>query len=214
MSIDFYDKLSDLSSLSCLIPLCLVYSIFRLRSSLLLPLGILILVSFITETISYVLLSKGSNNLEAFRIYTIIELILLSSFYMLHFKLKKLNIIVFFSVIIFLIVSIIDFNVNGTNNFDNYATTFEAFFFSILSFWSFYYMLKHLSFKDPLRQPFFWINTAVLLYFGGNLILFIFNNQLLHSNNSDHLILWSIHSCLNILYNCLIAVAFWKTRRP
>lgn len=211
---NLYGYIEILSAGIMLIPLFVIFFRYKNISIELLPILILLLVSIVVEIINFTFVINSKNNFLILRVYTVFEVFLLLSFYFLFFKnLRKIFIyIIVFSIL--LIVEYVDYRINGLSNFDNYSTSFESLLFSFLALWSFFYLIKHSIYKEPFNEPFFWMNTAILIYFGGNLILFVFNNYLLQHKSAGHLAIWGIHSFLNILYNCLIAVAFWKTRRP
>ena len=177
------------------------------------PLALLIYTGVLAELINLFLMSNQIRNYFVLRIYTYFEVILLCLFYYLFFKNKFKSIFFLLPIILFIFSGVIDYKINGIDNFDNYATAFEAIVFSFIALWSFYYILKKMIFDVIINEPFLWFNTAILLYFGGNLILFVFNNYLLQYTSS-HLALWTIHALLNIIYNIALAIGFWKTRRP
>lgn len=178
------------------------------------PIAILLIISIFTELINFAFVFNGKNNFLILRIYTVFEVFLLLSFYFLFFKRPNKIPIYLLLFVVFIVIEYIDLEINGLSSFDNFSTSYESLLFSSLAIWSFIYLIKQSLYKEPVKTPFFWTNTAILLYFGGNFILFVFNNYLLQHKSSGHLAMWVIHSFLNISYYCLIAIAFWKTRRP
>lgn len=209
-----YNYLSVISGFCSLIPLTLGLINFKTRLPFLFPFYILIILSLITDVTSEYLLMNEKNNLFLFRLFTALEFTLIISSYYIFYKELKYKQVLLLLIPVFISIAFLDWFVNGMNSFDNYATATEALILTTVSLVSFYLIIKHSFFTNPLLEPFFWINSSVLLYFGGNLVLFIFNNYLLKNKTSGFMAMWTIHSCLNILYNCLIAIAFWKTRRP
>ncbi len=196
-----------------LIPLLIISLRFKYISIELIPVAILLLISILVESINFAFVINSKNNFLILRVYTVFEVFLLLSFYFLFYNYKKLgNYAVCF--ILLLVSEYVDYKINGLSSFDNYSTSFESILFSSIALWSFYHLSKNQDYINPINYPFFWMNSSILIYFGGNFVLFVFNNYLLQHQSSGHLAIWGIHSCLNILYNCLIAVAFWKTKRP
>ena len=97
---------------------------------------------------------------------------------------------------------------------DNYSVSIECIVLASYSLYFFYIVLQKLLFENLLKEPVFWINSAVLIYFMGNFLLFLFSNDLLKSNIHQHIVLWGIiHSFCNICFNLLLIVGLWKTRR-
>lgn len=205
--------LEIVSSLSILLPLIVLCFVALKLSKVERIFGVLVLLSAVTEAFNFYFVLSGRNNFFVFRIYTAIEICLITLYYYNFYKKFIKTFWVLIILPLFIIISIIDVKINGSQNFDNYATSFEAIAFSIVSLGSFYFLLNHMIFEKITDLSFFWINSGVLLYFGGNLILFIFNNYLFQSKSFSQTALWGIHSCLNILYNSLIAIGFWKIQR-
>jgi hypothetical protein len=201
-----------ISSASIIIPLILAIVTIKIREKTKLSITLLVVIGSITELLNMVFMFKDMNNHFIVRMYTITEVILICLFYFLFYKNHFKSIYLLLILPLFAIVCFIDYVSNGSNNFDNYATSFEAITFTALSLWSFYYITKNTMFDNMIDSYFFWFNGAFLLYFGGNLALFVFNNYLLNNSNS-HIALWAIHSVLNIIYNIAVAIGFWKTRQ-
>jgi hypothetical protein len=208
------NNLEIISSFSILFPLLSIFLSRKRISSIYVPLVLLIVAGFITEVLNLYFLIRNQNNYLVIRCYTFFEISLITYFYYSFFR-KHFNSKWFLLIIlIFPFIALIDYNLNGDENFDNYAVAFEAISFSIISLWAFYYLMKKVLFENLTNEPFFWFNCGVLLYFGANLVLFIFDNYLLKYRTSGHIALWAIHSILNIFYNSILAVGFWKTKRP
>lgn len=146
--------------------------------------------------------------------FTLAEFSLICLFYAFFFK-RYFNPIFFYVFIpLLLIIALYDYKINGLSNFDNYSVSVESIFLIGFSMFFFYYCLKHLLFEDNiLNSPAFWMNTAVLVYFSGNLFLFVFSNYLMKADPKMRFILWGvIHSSFNMLYNLVLATGFWKAK--
>ncbi len=209
----FYSNLQVVSGFSIFVTLLFVLLYRKSISKKFVPLAILVGIACITEVINFVFLAKDQNNDLVIRVYTIFEAVLISYFYFLFFKGSFSANWFLIILIIFFFVAIIDLYFNGIQNFDNYATSFESITFSAMSLWAFYFIAKKFLFEKILSEPVFWFNAGILIYFGGNLILFIFDNYMLKYRTSSHIALWTMHSVLNIFYNIILAVGFWKTKR-
>lgn len=209
---NLFNTLSSISFYSLFLPLLVAVFNARYAPKYLVPYQILIVVAALTDFSNYVFVSAGINNYLVLRAYTFIEITLIIFFYWAFFRQYHNAVFLLIILPVYFMVAAIDYSINGPVNFDNYATAFEALTFALISLWSFYYMIKHMIFESITGAPFFWFNTAILLYFGGNLILFVFDNYLLRFQTSSHHALWAIHSVLNIIYNIVLATGFWKTR--
>lgn len=89
---------------------------------------------------------------------------------------------------------------------NSYAYTMSGVILIVLSLLYFWYLLKNLPETFVHRSPMIWINIAVLLYFGGNLFLFMLYNFFAAGE-------WILHNMLNITKNVLLFVAVWQSQR-
>ena len=111
---------------------------------------------------------------------------------------------------LFYLITFIDYKVNGIKEMDNFSSTVEASFFIIASLLSFFFIIRHLIFENIIAMPFFWINSAILIYFSGIMLLYVFSKAF---NKEEYNFLYGfINSPLNIIYNSLISIGFWKSR--
>jgi hypothetical protein len=161
----------------------------------------------------YMMCYYNINNMFIFNIYGIIEAILLIEFYkrfLNQFFQSKVHLIL---ITLFTLLFIYNtFLSHKFKNIDNISTSIESIIFILYALISFYFILKNLVFENLYHTPFFWINTAILLYFSGNLFLFTFSSYL-ESHESTYLKLYLIHSNLNILTYILFSIGFWKIKK-
>lgn len=196
------------STLSFIVGLLCIKSINRY----LVPIFLIVSVSFVTEIINVVYASSNINNFYIFHLFTILEFILISFFYILFFKKYLRPVFLLLPIPVFLIVAFIDYRINGVDSMDSLSASVEALLLSMYALFSFLFVMRKLLFESLLSEPFFWINSGVLFYFSGGLLVFAFSNYFLATELSNHSALWSIPQLLNILYNILISIGFWKTR--
>lgn len=71
-------------------------------------------------------------------------------------------------------------------------------------------MLKRLETIILERDPVFWMNSGILLYFAGTFFLSIFSSQILKLENAQY---WIIHSILNIMFNIFMSMGMWLSIR-
>ncbi len=154
------------------------------------------------------------NNLPLFHIYPLIELTLLSILYQKALKsffpvrtvpVLSGTVLIFSLINSLFIQSIFIFNSN--------AITLES---GVLIIYSISYFIRLL--KDPPveyldRKPMFWINCAVLIYFSGSFMIFMYSNYMLPKPKEVQMVLWSIHAVLNIVMYLLYSIALWVRER-
>lgn len=173
---------------------------------------IIVLISAIIEIVTLIFRDFNINNLLILHVFTFFEFTLLFVFYLLYFKLYfKVNIL--YSVLpIFYLIEYLDYKVNGYAKMDNFSITIESSVFIVISLISFLFIMNRGSI-EKIKAPFFWINSGILIYFSGNILLFTFCNYLNKSEHEMYKVLWFvIHSLLNIVYNTLICIGFYKSR--
>ena len=192
--------------------LALVIGLWCIKSikKYLIPFFLIVSIAALVEISSLYIFDTTINNLTIFHFYTAFEFTLIFLFYVLfyrqYFKLKFLYLL----LPCFYLINYFDNKLNGINEMDNFSVTIESSFFIIISLASFFFIIRHLIFENIVAMPFFWINSAILIYFSGNMVLFVVNKSL---PKEDFYILYSfINSPLNILYNLLICIGFWKSR--
>ena len=184
------------------------------KSVFLNPLFVLLSLALLMELVQGFKARKYINIYYLVHLYTILEFILITMFYGRFFRVYFNPLPFYITIPLLLGVAFYDYNVDGLKNFDGFTTSAESIFLIGFSMFFFYYALKHLLIEDKLvNSPVFWINTAVLIYFSGNLFMFSFNNYLMQTDPSKRYILWgTIHSFFNIMFNLFIAIGFWKTK--
>jgi hypothetical protein len=212
MSEEFYRDLGKVSALSSIIPLLALPFVFRKVQLFLIPIACLILISVSIDVTNYIRFEEGKNNLDLFHIFTIVEFTLITVYYSLFFRPYIKSLYLLIMVPVFLVVAFIDYRINGLNAIDNFSTSVESILLSLFALSAFFIVMQKMLFESILDTTFFWVNTGILIYFSGNLFLFVFSNYLNASPEANALAMWTIHSFLNILYNLLISIGFWKTQ--
>jgi hypothetical protein len=203
----------DLSSFSSIIPVSV--ALFRINyfKKTIYPIVVLVIIAFLVEVICVVHSLSGLNNFYIFRIYTVFEFTLLSAFYILFFRMYINPLIFKLLILFFILVALVDYKINGFTNIDNISSSVSCIILTCYSLFLFYFLLKYLLIENLLSSQIFWVNTAVLFYFSGNLFLFAFSDLLVKKDDESYSLFWAtIHSFFNISYNVLLAVALWKTK--
>lgn len=200
---------TNISALPFLV--ALIY--FKKIKAYLIPVFVLIIVNVSVEVLINIYIEIGRNANVVLHVFTIVEFCLLSCFFALFFKKYFSPIIIYSLIPLFCILSYVDYKINGLNSTDNFSLSVESFILVVYTLFFFYYVLKNLIFDDLLAQPVFWICTAVLFYFSGNFVLFVFGNYMARVDLNKYIILRAIiHTFFNVLYNVFLSLGFWKAR--
>lgn len=201
------------SSGLCLIPFAVSLLNLKKINFYLKPVFGLLAINVVFEIMNIFFARSGLSNNYILHYFTVAEFALISLFYRFFFKKYFNPLLIDLIIPVFLIAAYIDYRIYGLNSAYNFSPSVECIVIIFYSFFFFYYTLKKLIFENLLATPVFWINTAILFYFSGNLILFIFSSYMAKIDIIKYGILWAIiHTFFNLLYNFLLSVGFWKTK--
>jgi hypothetical protein len=189
----------------------ILYKIFFNKQ--LLSIFVLMVFSFVIETMNFICSLRGQNSMFLLDVYTPTEFILFILFYKKFFDAIKKSVVHYCMIFLFLCVAIFDtFFINDFLTVNNFSDSIESIVFILYSLLAFFFIMKKLMFPNLLNTSFFWINIAILIYFAGNLFLFLFSSHLQRNDQAQYLALYNIHSVTNILYYILISIGFWKAQ--
>jgi hypothetical protein len=196
-----------ISSTSALIPFLI--GIFSLKdhsseSKLILS---LILFSILSDIIALTILKFGITTWPIFNLYYLIQFVLLSKVYILVLYPKGINMV----LISFIVISILNMVfIQGPFLFNTYTTYIGGLILITYALLYLHKLMREIPVEKIENLPMLWITFAVLTYFGGTSILFLFNNYMIANQPENHQIIWLLHNVLNILKNILFAIALWK----
>jgi hypothetical protein len=209
----FLNHLSNISVVASFFPLVVGLFCFKSIWKDLVYVFIYIVISVLVEIVTTIYVELNQNNFFIFHFFTVVEYTLLSLFYINFFKGYFKPFTFYVCMPLFYIVAFFDYMINGIATIDDFSISVESMIFIGYSLFWFYFVLKNLLFENLLSSPAFWINTAILVYFAGNLLLFTFSEYLLSNYPGRSTSIWTIiHSFINILFNILLATGVWKTR--
>ncbi len=170
----------------------------------------LLICYVIFESISSYYTYNNQNNIFIFFIGTFVEFTILSVFYYKVLNSKRIKIIIPIGYALFMIALVLDFQNNHLLSFNTYSLSIESLLLTLYALLTFYEILIN-SEQDIFANPLFWINSAFLIYYSGNLLVFLFNNYL-YQTEHVHPKIWMINSILNIIYYIPISIGFWKNK--
>jgi len=181
-----------------------------------------IILGIIAEILMVAAIYLWRNNMPVVHIYTLIEFIFLASvFYngqlkILNSKQYRLLLIAFIFLSIFNTIFF-----QGIWMWNSNIRSLEGAILISLSLLYFFTLIKKLTVPSPARTFQFWFSIAVLFYFSGNLLIFIYSNHLteLGIQSDDSRILEEqirvISFILNIFLYIFYSIAFLcKEQKP
>ena len=92
------------------------------------------------------------------------------------------------------------------NSYTSYATGIVM-IASAISF--LYQLMAKLPVERVQTLPLFWVAFCVLVYYGGTMFLFLFNNYIMVHLPQSFTNYWTLHNLLNITKNGLLFVTLW-----
>lgn len=181
-------------------------------SSIIKPIFYLLFISFVFDMIGILLNQLNINNMFLGYIFTMVEFTLLIFLYKKFFNIR--NTLIYSLIGLFILIVIAESFHSGIYQYNSISASIESAVFMLFSLFAFYLILKNMLFeRDLLSEPFFYINTAVLTYFAGDLFLFLMGSYLQKHSSKQFPELYLFHSVLHIIYYVLIGFAFIKLRK-
>jgi hypothetical protein len=146
--------------------------------------------------------------------YRLAEFVLLLMIYYIAFKNPR-RLIPFIGLALFYVM-FLAYNVVYVQRekINTYTLIVLAAVFIVFAVLYFYKVMKDRPTQELHRLPMFWINVAVLVYFAGNLFLWIIVHYLVTVLKNDLIVYWSFHNVLSMIKNFLYAAAFYVSVRP
>ena len=165
--------------------------------------------SSITEAIGYYFYYNRINNAFVFFIYTVVEGLFIIWLYYTIFESTMLKHILRVLFLLYLALAVL---VQLEYISYEVLSATESLVVLSLCVYYFYTVIAELSIPVLTDYYFFWINSALLFYFGTNLFISFFENYIRYLGNQAQASLWSIHLISGIIFNLLLAMGIWKAR--
>lgn len=165
--------------------------------------------NFITSLLAF----NNITNIPVFHFYTALELTLLCIFYKMILGGSVISRYIHPLIVVFLLLCVV--NVLFFQNlftFNSYTKTLEAIIIVFLALAYFKKNLDETAVSTSPQNPVVYINSGVLIYFSGSLIIFVIENLSI-SNITFWKVVWTLHASLLMIMYQLFAVALWKFKK-
>jgi len=164
------------------------------------------------------LFSLRVNNLPVLHVFTIIEFLFISGFYLQVIHEGKIKRVIIAMMFIFPLLCIANFIFfQDINRFNTNTRPLEALMVMIYSLIYFAQNNEDGIEKKWVVNPINWVSTGLLLYFSGALFIFSFSNmtslQKVSKYHSLDVLIWDIHATLLLIMYLLFAIGFSKCRK-
>ena len=151
------------------------------------------------------------NNMPLIHLVGMVEIVCISLFYFKfinEINLKRIVIIVALMVLLFAIIEGIV--IEGIFNYPSIALAPGGIMIILWSLLGFYELLK-LNNNIPIyKEPMFWINSGILIYFAGTFFLFLLNDYFMKNDPHSASIFNNINLFLNVLVNIIYSIGVYK----
>lgn len=205
VTLDFI-HLDLVSAFSVLLPIILVVIGWRVLNRELKLIATLLMFSALSDALSYIFISYSINSWPIVNVFFLIQFVILYFVFFSNFK--KLVNILFYLFILFCLINY--FFGQSPFKFNSISSYSGALFMLVLALSYLYRLFWQLPVERVQDLPMLWIAFAVLIYFGGTLFLFLFNNYLIDNEPGTHQAIWVLHNMLNVSKNVFLSIALWK----
>lgn len=196
---------------SVLIPLICCIKRFRMIKPLLNGLILYLLISIVTEVIAAWRGYRGQNTYLLYNSYTILECSCLSYLFWRKYNSELVRFLVALFFLPFLTIAFFAFGVSGLHSSaDNIVSTYSAVYLVVLAC-IYFYRGSDDNLEQLTDDYFFWISTAVMLYFSVAVLFFLFNDYI--EKRGIKTAYYGFRWIINIAYNVLLAIGIWKVRK-
>jgi hypothetical protein len=170
-----------------------------------------VIVSAVANGFSIIISKYGHmNNMPVVHVYTVVEILIIISYYKAVLEHGKKNNLYLFIAITFTVVSIVNaLFFQSIYLYNSYTRSLEAIICLLFAINYFAKSASTPSTHKVLKEADFYFNAGFFLYFSGALMLFIFSNFVIQNLKShDYLIIWAIHAGLVLLMYLLFSIGF------
>lgn len=206
-----------LSVFSILIPLVPALYFFKKHEKPMRVFAIFICTSACFEVYSLITSKYHINNLNVLHVYTVIEYAFIAYFLCTLSELDKIKRILRVSIYLFSIGALYySFFIANIFQFNSLTRTIESGLLFSFGLYHSYKLFELEGYGSIIKYPYFWVNSGILLYFGGNITMFSLYSMLAMSSTPQMVNdFWYVHSLLNITANIFYFIAFlWSPRQP
>ncbi len=173
-----------------------------------------LLVAVLSQLTSYVLWKQSKNNMPILHVYIIIEYLLLLRFYyaILGNYLHKAIFMVLLVVppLFFIADSLF---LESIYTYNTFARSVECLAIIFLAMSWYVKLVSKETDDEAIQRSIKYINSALLIYFSGSVMLFTFANTISKLALKYTLLIWSLHTLLAVVLYVLIAIGLWKYRK-
>ncbi len=197
-----------------LIPFGIAVRYFRRYPPELKAITLYLLLTIITQWLSYQFWEQKKNNLVILHIYTVPEFLCLFAYY--YALLRGFLHRVFFIILAVAFPLFSIFNslfIEKTTAFNSYSRSVEALIFIFLSASWFVKSVSLVPNEPAKNSSRHFITAGLLIYFSGSILLFALGANIIRLSPAFRVNVWILNTTLAVLLYLLIAVGLWKQKK-
>jgi hypothetical protein len=155
-------------------------------------------------------------HLAIWHAFTVVETLFFLRIYYLTLTSRLLGRLIIGVTPVFLVFAALDtFYLEGINQINSYTHVLQSAVLIGLALLYFEQLLNELRVMRLERDPLFLVSTAVVLYFSGTVLMYVFINHFLTTNDhAGNEVIYTINSVVNLVQYSLFALAFWYADKP
>lgn len=172
------------------------------------------LSGFLFELQASVLKIFYQNNMPGLHLYTLVEGLVFSRIYYLHFqKNGVLRLFIGINTIVLIGACLADaFIISSIWGWNSFSRSYSSVSIVCYALAYFYFLFRNESTQYRTDQPMFWVATGTLFYFSCNTLYFMLNSSLVRNAYTAAFSGFIIHAAINIIAHLLYAQSFRCSR--
>jgi hypothetical protein len=213
MNIETIIGFAIVSAVSTLIPFVLLILKFKVFDKQLKALFIYLCFSLLSELNGLLSLKYRIVATPGSYIFAIIETSIIFYLFYSEFKQPFYQKLIRFIYSVFISCSFASLIIKDIQFAEAVTLPLEFALIIFLSLIYFYKIFTDLTIPKLVSYPFFWFNSAFLIYFGTNIIIFLFYTYVKISNVNVIYLVSCVPLIMSIIYNSLLAFGICKMKR-
>jgi len=170
---------------------------------------VLLVVSVIADATGYILIKNELSNLVINNLYFLASFVILSLLYAQLLRAGR-GAIYIFAALAICFFTWDSFTQQSITGVQSYVITFCSVLALTYSLIYFDHLLHTSPASNLAKFPLFWINSAIMYYYGMNLFIFIFSTYIFENlQDNEILVVWIFHNMNNIIKNVLLATGIY-----
>jgi hypothetical protein len=201
------------ANLAVLIPLLIWFAVPRARTAGQKTILALLVLSAVTQLVSFIFWKLQKNNLPILHVYTMLECLVLLKLYAALLGAPGRNRVFLLVAVMFILLAVLEAILFGSIfEFNIYSRSIEALIIITLCLGWF---IKAVSMEESEKERYKGIsiiNSGMLVYFAGAVTLFSYSSFITNMSFNARMNVWTMHTLLAFQLYILIAIGLWRSK--